>query len=62
MAVHHHEDSSSNFLMLVVLLIFFAFVLWFWGLPALRKTTEEGVNINIPSQIDVNINREAPQQ
>ncbi len=63
MAHNHHHDSGDNgmgFLFGVILLIAFAFVLWYWGVPAVREV-KEGTQINVPSQIDVNVKQEQPQ-
>jgi hypothetical protein len=50
-------DSGMGFLMGVVLLIAFMFFLWYWGVPAARRSFE-GTQINVPSKIDVNINQQ----
>lgn len=49
-------DSGMGFFMAVVLLIGVAVAIWYWGIPAVRNT---GVtNVQVPSEIDVNINQE----
>lgn len=59
----------------IILLVIVVFLLLFYGLPALRgggggnstpapdesTTIQEGTDINVPDQIDVNINQEEAQ-
>ena len=52
-------DSSSNgmgFLLGVLLLVVFAFLIFWYGLPALRNaTTSSAPQINVPGKVDVNV-------
>jgi hypothetical protein len=60
-----HEQSSSTsgsgmgFLMGIILLIVLAFLLFYYGLPALRGGAGSGGGVNVPSRIDVNMNQPA---
>jgi hypothetical protein len=61
--VHHHDETSAGLGWVVglMLLIALAFLLFYYGLPAFRgaATTPQ---INVPGQIDVNMNQpQAPQ-
>lgn len=51
-------DSGMGFLLgIIVLIAFVSFVVWRWGLPAMRSAQETGVQINVPESIDVNVNK-----
>lgn len=58
---HHDSDNGMGFFFGVILLIAFAFALWYWGLPMVRNSNQDGNSI-VPSQIDVNIKQETPTQ
>lgn len=61
MAHDHHHDSGDNgmgFFFGVILLIGFAFALWYWGVPAIRQGFNQGTQINVPNEIDVNVKQE----
>lgn len=55
------DSSGSGFLIGVIVLVIIGALIWFYGVPAMRKgTTEINVppaQINVPSQIDVNVNQ-----
>lgn len=64
------NTGSSTALLGLVLLLVFAFLLFFYGLPALRGATQQvptNVNVeapqgvDVPDQIDVNINQQPEQ-
>ncbi len=59
--VYQTEDSGSGMLMAVVLLIIFFFVFWYWGLPLVRNVQQEGINIQVPDKIQIDVNQTAPQ-
>jgi hypothetical protein len=51
-------DSGLGFLVGLVVLLLAAFLLFYYGVPALRRTgVGGGTNINVPRQIDVNVNQ-----
>lgn len=58
--VHDHggTDSSSGMSLLIglIVLLVFAFLLFYYGLPALRGASS-GPSIQVPGQIDVNVNQ-----
>jgi hypothetical protein len=61
--IHEHQtttDSGSGmgFLLGVIMLIVFAFLLFYYGLPALRSASS-GPTVNVPGKIDVNVNQPA---
>lgn len=72
MATHHvvHHESSGNglgFLIGTILVIGFVFFLWVWVLPLVQRAVPQAPVINVPSQIDVNVQQQpaattAPQQ
>ncbi len=41
----------------LVILLVLGYLVYVYGLPAIRNTQEETPQINIPSQIDVNVNQ-----
>lgn len=56
------QDNSSATSMLVGFLVLaaIAFLFFFYGLPALRNATQQapnGVNVEIPKEVDVNVNQ-----
>lgn len=60
------SDSSglSGMLMGLVLLLVITFLFFFYGLPALRSATQQApnnVNIEVPKQVDVNVNENPGQ-
>lgn len=68
--IHEHTtterpiERNSNgigFLIGAVFLLLALFLLFYYGLPALRSVGG-GTQVNVPKQIDVNINQEQPQQ
>lgn len=48
------SNSGMGFLLGVILLIVFMFLLFYYGLPALRSSASP--QINVPGKIDVNVN------
>lgn len=53
------SGSSAQFLIGAILLLVLAFLFFYYGLPALQRVTapaQQGTNIQVPDQIDVNIN------
>ena len=55
-----NEDSSGGMGMIIglVLVVFATFLFFIYGLPALRQMRLGNPQINVPSEIDVNINQE----
>jgi Na+-transporting methylmalonyl-CoA/oxaloacetate decarboxylase gamma subunit len=69
------SDSSGSGMMIgLVVLIILAIIVWFWGVPMMRRSTSEptqnnstqmeapennnpGTTIQVPDQIDVNVNQ-----
>lgn len=41
----------------LVVLVFLGYLVWAYGLPALRNAGTGTPQINVPSQIDVNVNQ-----
>jgi hypothetical protein len=58
--VHEHHDGESGngagFLLGVILLLVVAFLFLYYGLPAIR--TAAAPQVNVPGQLDVNVNKE----
>lgn len=54
--VTHTQDSSgTNFLLGVILLIIALALFFYYGVPAIQNATS-GPQINVPEQVDVNVN------
>lgn len=53
------SDSGDGMGMIVglVILLVLGYLLWIYGLPALRNMQVQTPTINVPSTIDVNINQ-----
>jgi hypothetical protein len=51
------EESSSGVLIAVILIIIFVIALVYFGIPVLRSTTTNIPSLQIPSKIDVNVNK-----
>jgi hypothetical protein len=49
------SGNGMGFLMGVVLLIIFAFLVIYYGIPALQRSTS-APQINVPGKVDVNVN------
>lgn len=63
------ESNGMGFVMGLVLLLAFVFVIFYWGLPAMRgantqPATPSVPSVQVPEKIDVNINQPdaQPQQ
>ncbi len=60
--IHEHTTAGSDtgsgmgFLMGAILLVVVLFLLFYYGLPALRSTTQVP-QVNVPGKIDVNVNQ-----
>lgn len=56
---HHHTDEGSGmgFLLGIVLLAVILFLFFYYGLPFLRNSTATTPQVNVPGQIDVNVNQ-----
>ncbi len=52
------SDSGMGFLMGVILLVVVLFLLFYYGLPALRSGTSQMTTpqVNVPGKVDVNVN------
>ena len=53
-----NSSSGMGFLLGVILLLIVLFVLFVYGLPALRSATS-APQVNVPGKIDVNVNNPA---
>lgn len=55
---HYNTDSASGtgFVVGVIILAIVAFLLFYYGLPVLRNSTNTP-QINVPGKIDVNLNQ-----
>lgn len=55
------DSSMGGFLMGVIILVIIAVIVWFYGVPLIKKDTTQinvpAPQINVPSQIDVNVNQ-----
>ena len=53
------DNYGSGFLVGVIVLVVIGLLVWFYGVPAMRGTTDKAPvpQINVPSQIDVNVNQ-----
>jgi len=61
--IHHHEGNSSGMqgmMFGLMLLILIGFLFFYFGLPAIRQSVPD-TQINVPDQIDVNIQQQ-PQE
>ncbi len=59
--IHEHHDGDSSgtgmgIMIAVVILAILAFLFLYYGLPAIRTAAQP--EINVPGQVDVNVNRE----
>ncbi len=57
---HYHDyperrSGNSSFLVGVIILIVLAFLLYYYGLPAIRSFGGGGTQVNIPDRINVNV-------
>ncbi|HCQ31451.1 TPA: hypothetical protein DIU27_03670 [Candidatus Collierbacteria bacterium] len=52
-------DSGSGMGMVfgVIILVVVGYLIWVYGIPAIQQMQSEGVQINVPSSIDVNVNQ-----
>ncbi len=56
------DSSGSGMLVGVVVLVALAAIVWFWGVPMMRRSTPTEINlpatqIVVPDKIDVNVNQ-----
>lgn len=56
---HGERSSGMGFLIGILLLVVLAIVLIYWGLPLIQRSQPAVPPVNVPGQIDVNINRPA---
>ena len=58
--VEHIHDSGGNngsgFLVGIILLVVVLYLLFYYGLPALRGAASTTPQVNVPGKIDVNVN------
>lgn len=59
--IHEHRDGESSgtgmgVMIAVVILAVLAFLFLYYGLPAIR--TASSPQVNVPGQVDVNVNRQ----
>lgn len=51
------SNSNAGLIVGLVFLLVVLFLAWAYGLPYLRSATQNsGTNVNVPRQIDVNVN------
>jgi hypothetical protein len=57
--IHEHgadtSSSGTGLILGLIILLVLAFLLFYYGLPALRGASS-GPSVNVPGQIDVNVN------
>lgn len=53
----NNSGGSLGMIIGLVVLIVIGYLVWVYGLPALRNVGTGTPQINVPSQIDVNINQ-----
>lgn len=55
------DSSGSGILIGVIVLLILGVIVWYWGIPMLRKGPAQinvpAAQINVPGQIDVNVNQ-----
>lgn len=54
---HDHSTGGMGFLLGIILLVLFLYLLFVYGLPALRGGGGGGTNITVPEQVDLNVNQ-----
>jgi hypothetical protein len=57
---HIHHDSGNNgngFLLGIIVLAVVIFLLFYYGIPALRSVGTSAPQVNVPGKIDVNVNK-----
>lgn len=52
-----NSGGPMGFIIVLVVLIILGYLGFVYGLPALRNMQSGGVQINVPSKIDVNVNQ-----
>lgn len=56
--VHHDSGSGLGVILGIILLVVVAFLLFYYGLPALRSGFgNTNPQINVPGKVDVNVNK-----
>lgn len=50
------SSSGMGFMMGMILLLVVLFLLFYYGLPAIRNAGSGGTSVNIPDKVDVNVN------
>lgn len=61
--IHEHDSggSSMGFLFGLIAVILFMYILFAYGLPYMRSGTSAPA-VNVPDQVDVNLNNQGGQQ
>ena len=59
---HHDSDSGLSLILAVIVVIALLVFAYYYGLPAIRQAAPSGTQINIPEQIDINVQQQAPTQ
>jgi len=54
-AADSNANDGSGFLVSVILIVIFAVFVFYFGVPYFRQMTSKGVQINIPKDINVNV-------
>lgn len=55
------NNGGNNFLLGVILIIIVIVLVFYYGLPYLRAGIPSGTQVNVPSNIDVNV-KQQPQK
>jgi len=55
---HHDLDSGLSLILGVIIVIALLVFGYYYGLPALRQTSPSGTQINVPDQIDINVDQQ----
>ena len=54
------SDNSSGPMGIIiglVVLVVIGYLVWAYGIPAMQRVQSDGVQINVPSELDVNVNQ-----
>lgn len=53
----NNSDSTLGTLVGIVILIILGYLFWAYGIPALKNSNFGRPQVNVPSQIDINVNQ-----
>lgn len=51
------DNGGMGFLIGIIILFVVGALFYYYGLPAIKQTTNKGVQINVPKDINVNVNQ-----